>query len=152
MTFSAPHPGRAALSTPPPGVVGFELPGADAGEHDAIDQVLSVLLDRAPSPEWLEALARQGPAFMRLHALSDLRAVGCQLNVVGRRAAVRKLTGPVRELVEQLGRGDEGTRRSGGRAPAQPPPPPSRTCSAGSTRAWCAPSRASRRSWKRSAR
>lgn len=86
-------------------------------------QVLSVVLDRAPPSEWLAVLSAHADHFKLAHGLRDLRVVGANLNLVGRREVLRGLAPAVRGLVEMVGQRLLGGRMLRGTGPAQPPLP-----------------------------
>lgn len=83
-----------------PDVVGFELPSVELRDAHGEDQVAVVLLNTAPSREWITTFFNQAEAFKAQYRLADVRVLGTHITLIGNLGDARALTANAKLLVQ----------------------------------------------------
>jgi GAF domain-containing protein len=86
-----------------PLVMGFEMPSS-ALAGNRTPQVMVVLLNIAPSREWLTAFIEQLDVFKGEYHIADIRVTGPNISVIGPVGVLRTLTGELKAFVHRVSR------------------------------------------------
>lgn len=93
----------ASLDPHMPLVMGFEMPSSTQANSSA-PQVMVVLLNIAPSREWLTAFIEHLDVFKGECHLADVRVTGTNISVIGPVGVLRTLTGELKAFVHRVSR------------------------------------------------